>query len=39
VTCVNVGPFKNGRYALITIGGRDGRHTAEDRAEIAWRTI
>jgi uncharacterized protein len=27
--CVNLGPFKNGRYALITIGG--------DRPRVTWR--
>jgi Icc-related predicted phosphoesterase len=30
VTCVNVGPYKNGKYALISITG--------DRSEILWRT-
>ncbi len=30
VTCVNVGPYKNGRYALIDI--------TEERTEITWRT-
>ncbi len=33
-TCVNVGPYKNGRYALVTIGGG----SAGDHAEITWRT-